>query len=462
MVKKYFGTDGIRAKVGHQHMNPEFAVKLGYAAGRTFKENWHKLSRPKVLIGKDTRISGYLIESALESGFSAAGVDVALLGPIPTPAIAYLTRTFYGCAGVVVSASHNPYYDNGIKFFSAHGQKLDDSLEKRIEYYLEKYENKPIELVDAHDLGKAERINDAQGRYIENCKSSIPPRLELIGLKIVVDCANGATYQVGPAVFKELGALVTVIHAQPDGQNINDNCGSTHVGSLIDKVLEIKADLGIAFDGDGDRVIVVDSDGREVDGDAILYLIIKGLTYKGEKPAGVVGTVMTNLGSISAIERLGVDFKSAAVGDRHVMQMLNENKWVLGGESSGHIICLNKSTTGDGIVAVLQLLETLKNTGQSIAQLLSDYQLYPMKMINVDVADKLAVMYDAQLLSEIDKTNEVLKGFGRLLVRASGTESKVRVMVEAKEQSMVDYYVDYLVNIVKKTGEKYAQRHCSS
>lgn len=452
MTKKYFGTDGIRAKVGHKHMNPEFAVKLGYAAGRAFKEHWDKASRPTVLIGKDTRISGYLIESALEAGFAAAGVDVALLGPIPTPAIAYLTRTFHGCAGVVVSASHNPYYDNGIKFFSARGRKLDDALEARIEHYLSEYEDAPIALVDASEVGKATRINDAQGRYIEHCKSSVPPRLELTGLKIVLDCANGATYKVGPAVFKELGAEVSVIHAEPNGENINEKCGSTHVDSLTEAVLQQQADLGIAFDGDGDRVTIVDSQGNEIDGDAIMYLITRGLIQKGEKPSGVVGTVMTNLGTIDALQAIGVNFKAAAVGDRHVMEMLNDNEWSLGGESSGHIICLDKSTTGDGIVAALQVLETLQSTGQSIQELLSDYQLYPMKMINVDVRDKGAIMQNASLLAEIKQANEKLTGQGRLLIRASGTESKVRVMAEAKEQHIVDEHVDYFVNVIKKLG----------
>ncbi len=456
MTKKYFGTDGIRAKVGDTHMTPEFAMKLGYAAGLAFKEQWDKNARPKVLIGKDTRISGYLIESALEAGFSAAGVDVALLGPIPTPAIAYLTRTFHGCAGVVVSASHNPYYDNGIKFFSARGRKLDDALEARIEHYLSIYENAAIDLVDSSVLGKAMRINDARGRYIEHCKSSVPPRLELTGLKIVIDCANGATYKVAPDVFKELGADVVVIHNQPNGENINERCGSTDVTSLQQAVLAEHADLGIAFDGDGDRVAIVDSNGAEIDGDAIMYLIVRGLIDKGRKPTGVVGTVMTNLGTIDALHALGVDFKASQVGDRYVMDMLVENDWDLGGESSGHIICLDKSTTGDGIVAALQVLETIKNTGQPLQTLLSDYHLYPMKMINVSVADKVAVMKDATLLAEIEQANNKLSDIGRLLVRASGTESKVRVMVEAKEPAIVEQQVEYFVNLVKKIGENYA------
>lgn len=453
MKKTYFGTDGIRSRVGDEHMTPEFAVKLGYCAGRAFKENWDRKTRPLVLIGKDTRISGYLIESALESGFSAAGVDVALLGPIPTPAIAYLTRTFHACAGVVVSASHNPYYDNGIKFFSARGRKLDDALEQQITDYLNDYENKALDLVKPMDLGKAKRIDDAQGRYIEHCKSTIPPRMELSGLKVVLDCANGATYQVAPAVFRELGADVTVIHAEPDGQNINADCGSTVPTSLKEKVLSIGADMGIAFDGDGDRVIIIDDKGNEIDGDAILYLIAKGLVLRGKKVDGIVGTIMTNMGTIAAIERLGVPFKAAGVGDRYVMEMLAENDWKLGGESSGHIIYLQKSTTGDGIVAALQVLEELQHSGKTLGELLADYSLYPMKMINVTVADKQTVMENSDLQDKIDAKNAELKGIGRLLIRASGTEPKVRVMVEAKDQHTVDETVNEFVKIVEKIGE---------
>lgn len=452
MTKNYFGTDGIRARVGSENMIPEFAVRLGYCAGRVFKENWHKSTRARVLIGKDTRISGYLIESALESGFSAAGVDVALLGPLPTPAIAYLTRTFHACAGVVVSASHNPYYDNGIKFFSARGRKLDDALEAQITNYLNEYENRPLDLVEPIDLGKARHISDAQGRYIEHCKSSVPPRLELNGLKLVLDCANGATYRVAPAVFRELGADVTVIHAEPNGQNINADCGSTDPRSLIDKVLSLGADMGIAFDGDGDRVVIIDDCGNIIDGDAIIYLIAKGLQLRDKNIAGVVGTVMTNMGSIAAIERLGIAFQAAAVGDRHVMEMLQKNQWYLGGEASGHIICLHKSTTGDGIVAALQVLEVLKQSGKTLHELLADYSLYPMKMHNVTVANKAAVMADNALQAAIEATNAELAGVGRLLVRASGTEPKVRVMAEAKDSETVDATVSRFVQLVEKIG----------
>lgn len=452
MTKKFFGTDGIRARVGDANMNPEFAVKLGYAAGRAFKESWDKSHRPTVLIGKDTRISGYLIESALEAGFAAAGVDVRLLGPIPTPAIAYLTRTFQGCAGVVVSASHNPYYDNGIKFFSARGRKLDDTLEAKIEAYLSEYQEKPLDIVEPIDLGKAKRINDAQGRYVEHCKSSVPPQLELSGLKIVLDCANGATYQVAPAVFSELGADIIVMHAEPDGQNINAECGSTHTQSLSERVIAEQADLGIAFDGDGDRVAIIDPQGEEIDGDAIMYLITRGLIAKGQKPDGVVGTVMTNMGTIAAIRALDVDFAAAAVGDRYVMEQLNERQWCLGGESSGHIICLDKSTTGDGIVAALQVLEVLKLTGQGLSELLKDYRLYPMKMVNVDVTDKAAVMNDVGLQEKIATANTQLDGVGRLLIRASGTEPKVRVMAEAADESLVNDTVDEFVQLVQTLG----------
>ncbi len=456
MASNYFGTDGIRARVGEGYMTPEFAVKLGYCAGRAFKENWTRSTRPVVVIGKDTRISGYLIESALEAGFSAAGVDVALLGPIPTPGIAYLTRTFHACAGVVVSASHNPYYDNGIKFFSARGRKLDDALEQSISDYLDEYLNKPLDIVKPMDLGKARRINDAAGRYIEHCKSSIPPRMELSGLNVVLDCANGATYQVAPAVFRELGANVTVIHAEPDGQNINAECGSTAPASLQDAVLSTGADMGIAFDGDGDRVLIIDSEGSEIDGDAILYLIAKGLVLRNKKVDGIVGTVMTNMGTIAAIKRLGIPFKAAAVGDRYVMEMLVENDWKLGGESSGHIIYLQKSTTGDGIVAALQVLEELQHSGKTLNELLADYSLYPMKMVNVRVNDdahKQAIMEDEDLQAKIAEKNAALTGTGRLLIRASGTEPKIRVMAEAKDAALVDNIVNEFVNVVKQLGE---------
>lgn len=454
MTKKYFGTDGIRGKFGESVITPEFALKLGYAAGRTFKENLDSNTRRRVLIGKDTRISGYLLESALEAGFAAAGVDVALLGPVPTPAIAYLTRTFHACAGVVVSASHNPYYDNGIKFFSARGRKLDDTLEAQIETYLDEYLNKDIMITSSNELGKAKRINDAQGRYIEHCKSTISPRLSLNGLHIVLDCANGATYQVAPKVFLELGAKITVIANDPDGFNINENCGSTSPQKLIEKVLETSADLGIAFDGDGDRVTIIDQQGKIIDGDAILYLIAKGLMLKGQKPEGVVGTIMTNMGTIDAIQSLGIDFQAAAVGDRYVMEKLHDNDWILGGESSGHIICLEKSTTGDGIVAALQVLQTLVDSGKSVTKLLADYHLYPMNMINVSVNDKAAVMQNRELLAAIETTNQQLSGTGRLLIRASGTEPKIRVMVEAKEQHIVDNTIKTFVQQVKTIGAK--------
>lgn len=449
MKKKYFGTDGIRGKLGESLMTPEFALKLGYAAGKAFQETRDKTTRRRVLIGKDTRISGYLIESALEAGFSAAGVDVALLGPVPTPAIAYLTRTFHACAGVVVSASHNPYYDNGIKFFSARGRKLDDGLEALIEQYLDEYLAHDIPVVAADKLGKAKRIDDAQGRYIEHCKSTVSPRLNLSGLHIALDCANGATYQVAPKVFLELGAKITTIGNQPDGLNINAGYGSTEPQRLIDTVLESGADLGFAFDGDGDRVLMVDRQGKTIDGDAIMYLITRGLIAQQRPPAGVVGTVMTNMGTIDAINALGVDFKAAAVGDRYVMEVLNQQQWVLGGESSGHIICLDKSTTGDGIVAALQVLETLKNTGESLETLLKDYQLYPMKMVNVNVADKNHVMQNPSLLAAIEETNDTLAETGRLLIRASGTEPKVRVMVEAKDPKVVEQTVTQFVQLVE-------------
>ncbi len=438
MTKKYFGTDGIRGKVGTSTITPEFALKLGYAAGRAFRETWSKRKRPKVLIGKDTRVSGYLLESALESGFAAAGVDVALLGPMPTPAIAYLTRTFHACAGVVVSASHNPYYDNGIKFFSSRGRKLDDDLENKIEKYLDE----SMGLVSPEEIGKATRVTDARGRYIEHCKSTIPMQLELNGVHIVLDCANGANYQVGPSVFKELGAKVTTINNEPDGFNINKNCGSTHLEHLKSEVVKQKADLGIAFDGDGDRVSFVTEKGQEIDGDALIYLITLSRIQKNKKPEGVVGTLMTNMGTEAAIRNLGVDFERADVGDRYVMQKLQEKNWFLGGESSGHIICLNKSTTGDGIVAALQVLEfIINNKDKSLSSMLSNYKLYPLKLENIEVTDKRYIMTNSELLENVDKANKDLKGEGRVLIRASGTEEMVRVMVEAKDSSNVDKYI---------------------
>lgn len=456
MTKSYFGTDGIRARVGDDNMTPEFAVKLGYCAGLVFRENHKKATRPLVLIGKDTRISGYLFEGALQSGFAAAGVDVALLGPIPTPGIAYLTRTFHGCAGVVVSASHNPFYDNGIKFFSGGGSKLDDALESKITAYLNTYCDRDLDLVKPMELGKAHRINDAQGRYIEHCKSSIPPRMEFGGMKLVLDCAHGATYLVAPAVFRELGAQVTVINNQPNGCNINAECGSTDLKSVKAKVLSEGADMGIAFDGDGDRVIIIDAKGREIDGDAIIYIIAKGLVLRKKNIPGVVGTVMTNMGTVAAIKRLGVDFKAAAVGDRHVMEALTANDWKLGGESSGHVIYLQKSTTGDGIVAALQVLATMQQSGKTLAELLADYSLYPMQMVNVNVADKetqAAIMANQELLAAIAATNKELQGMGRLLVRASGTEAKIRVMAEAKDKNVVNATVDRFATMVKEIGE---------
>ncbi|MPV85144.1 phosphoglucosamine mutase [Ostreibacterium oceani] len=446
MSKHYFGTDGIRGKVGDSLITPEFALKLGYAAGCVFQSHWNKSTKPKVLIGKDTRISGYLIESALESGFAAAGVDVALLGPIPTPAIAYLTRTFHACAGVVVSASHNPYYDNGIKFFSEHGRKLDDDLEAQIELQLEK----PIVVVDSAAIGKAKRVEDAKGRYIEFCKSTLSSRLDLSHLTIVLDCANGATYQVAPSVFRELGAQVIPLSVDPNGLNINENCGSTSPNQLSAHVRQHQANVGIAFDGDGDRVIMVDGQGNLLDGDAILYLIAVGRQYQQQPIEGVVGTVMTNIGTENAIKALGIAFARANVGDRHVMETLVANGWQLGGESSGHIICLDKLTTGDGIIAALQVLETLLITGKTINQLLANYQLYPLKLENIAVKDKHRIMSDKTLQQTITDTNQQLGNEGRVLIRASGTEEKIRVMVEATQEKTVTETLAVLVNQIKR------------
>lgn len=459
-MKNYFGTDGVRARVGSPRMTPEFVLKLGFCAGLAFKEAWQKSGRPTVYIGKDTRISGYLIESALESGFSAAGVDVALLGPVPTPAIAYLTRTFHGAAGVVVSASHNAYEDNGIKFFSGRGRKLDDALEARINHYLHEYIDAPLPIVHPAELGKAHRIDDAKGRYIEHCKSSFPPRLDLNGLHIILDCANGATYQVAPAVFHELGAKIEVLFASPNGLNINENCGSTDTRALRARVIEQGADLGIAFDGDGDRLAVVTRDGQALDGDAILYVITRGLIAQGQKPEGVVGTVMTNLGAIESFARLGVDFAASAVGDRHVMTKLQEKGWVVGGEASGHIIDLEHSTTGDGIVAALQVLKALRLLNQPIEEVLADYRIYPMTTQNIAVSettDKTALLADETFKAAIAEVEQQLAQQGRVLVRASGTEPKIRITVEAKQSDLVAKHIAFLSNtlttVLKQRGE---------
>lgn len=428
MTRQYFGTDGIRGEVGKFPIVPDFVMRLGYAAGQVLAKNAGTHGKPTVLIGKDTRLSGYLLEAALEAGFSAAGVDVMLCGPMPTPAVAYLTRTLRLSAGVVISASHNPYHDNGIKFFSAHGDKLDDAVELQIEAAL----NEPMNCVDSAHLGKAKRLDDATGRYIEFCKSTFPNHLSLHGLKLVVDCAHGAAYHIAPHVFHELGAEVVSIGIHPNGKNINDGVGATAPNALIEKVKEEKADLGIALDGDADRLQLVDAHGRLFNGDELLYLIAKARKDAGESVKGVVGTLMTNLAVEKAIQAEGIQFERAKVGDRYVLEKLKENNWQLGGEGSGHLICLDKHTTGDGIVAALQVLSAMKQSDQSLAELLQKVTLFPQTLTNVRYQQDYDWKSDAKLKEVVEHAEKELKGTGRVLIRASGTEPLLRVMVEAQ------------------------------
>lgn len=425
--RQFFGTDGIRGTVGEHPITADFMLKLGWASGRVLRRK----GTAKVVIGKDTRISGYMFEAALEAGFSAAGVDVMLLGPMPTPGIAYMTQTFRADAGVVISASHNPYQDNGIKFFSSAGTKIADEIESEIEAELKC----PIETVASNELGKAVRINDAAARYIEFCKSTVPGRLGLQGLKVVLDCANGATYHIAPSVFRELGAEVTVIGASPDGLNINRNVGSTSIRALKAKVIETGADIGVAFDGDGDRVIMVDAQGREVDGDELLYLIGCDRHSRGVLEGGVVGTVMSNLGLALAFEKKGIPFERANVGDRYVIERMNANGWQLGGESSGHIVCGHVQTTGDGIVAALQVISIMMRENRALDVLLQNFEKAPQVLINVRLengADRKALLQDKNVKDAVADVEKTLGSEGRVLLRPSGTEPLIRVMVEAQ------------------------------
>lgn len=441
MSRKYFGTDGVRGRVGAYPITPEFVMKLGWAAGKVFAQQ----GKSRILIGKDTRISGYMFESALEAGLSSAGVDIGLLGPIPTPGIAYLTRTFRAQAGIVISASHNPYYDNGIKFFSGNGEKLPDETELAIESWLDK----PMSCVESAQLGKAVRINDAAGRYIEFCKGTVSS-LNLRGLKIVLDCAHGATYQIAPAVFAELGATVVTIGAQPDGLNINEGVGSTEPEALQARVLQEQADLGIAFDGDGDRVMMVDHRGELVDGDQLLFIIATHAKNQGRLNGGVVGTLMSNLGLELGLKDLGVDFLRAKVGDRYVMQMLNENGWRFGGESSGHLLCLDANTTGDGIVAALQVLQALRDSGTSLHEWQKRMSKMPQVMINVQRSRQADVMSLPEIIQAIAATEEKLASRGRVLLRPSGTEPVVRVMVEGEDAVLVQTLAEELAAVVEQ------------
>lgn len=441
MGRKYFGTDGVRGRVGEFPITPEFILKLGWAAGRVLGDGGGR-----VLIGKDTRLSGYIFESALEAGLASAGMNVCLLGPMPTPGIAHLTRTLHARAGIVISASHNPYADNGIKFFSAEGTKLPDEVEMAIEAMIDQ------ELVTSapDKLGRAARVDDAAGRYIEFCKSTFPEQLSLNGLHIVLDCANGATYQIAPKVFAELGAELTVIGNDPDGLNINDGCGSTHLEWLQKNVQLQGADLGIAFDGDGDRVLMVDSQGRMIDGDELLYVITTHRQRMQRLAGGVVGTLMTNLGMEHALQAAGIPFVRARVGDRYVMEQLQAHDWELGGESSGHLICLDKTSTGDGIVAALQVLAAMIESGRALAELVAGMHKYPQQLINVRLARKVDVLSRPEIQAAVNAAESELSSRGRVLLRPSGTEPLVRVMVEGQDAEQVSRLARELAGAVEQ------------
>lgn len=450
MTRKYFGTDGVRGRVGEAPITPDFVMRLGYSAGKVLVS--HEAAsghlkageRPAVLIGKDTRISGYMLEAALEAGFAAAGVDVCLVGPMPTPAVAYLTRALRLQAGIVISASHNPYYDNGIKFFSAQGTKLDDAIEAEIEAGIDA----PIVCVQSSELGRARRMDDAAGRYIEFCKSTFPNDLDLRGLKIVVDCANGAAYHIAPHVFHELGAEVVAIGAEPNGLNINKGVGATATGALTKAVLENEADLGIALDGDADRVMMADAKGKVYDGDQLLLAVVKSRLRQGPV-AGVVGTLMTNLAFEHALAELGVPFARAAVGDRYVLEMLREKGWLFGGENSGHILCLDKHTTGDGIVSALQVLSAIRQNGGVPQQLLGELPLYPQLLINVPLVKGFPWKDHPTINAVLEEVEGELDGEGRVLLRASGTEPLLRVMVEGRDAEKVQSAAEKLAAAVR-------------
>ncbi|NOS87005.1 MAG: phosphoglucosamine mutase [Methylococcaceae bacterium] len=443
MARKYFGTDGIRGKVGEPPITADFLLKLGWAAGQVFANEGHDV----VLVGKDTRISGYMFESALEAGLTAAGVDTHLLGPMPTPGVAYLTRTLRAQAGIVISASHNPYYDNGVKFFSVQGTKLPDEIEEKIEHYIDS----PMTTVESAKLGKAKRMTDAAGRYIEFCKACIPTRFDFSGLKVVVDCAHGATYHIAPHVFSEVGAQVTVIGANPDGLNINDGYGATQPGHLVAAVLANQADIGIALDGDGDRLIMVDHKGEIVDGDEIIYIIAKAKFEIEQMSGPVVGTLMTNLGMEIALKQLGIPLLRANVGDRYVLEMMSEHQSILGGENSGHIICLDRTTTGDGIIAALQVMAEMYDKGKSLHELKSGMQKYPQILINVKIAKKTNPDDNETLQKAVRDIEQKLGDKGRVLLRASGTEPLIRVMIEGEQDALVRQYAQELADAVRQS-----------
>jgi phosphoglucosamine mutase len=446
-TRKYFGTDGVRGRVGEAPITPDFVMRLGYAAGKVLADGQGLPpgEHASVLIGKDTRISGYMLESALQAGLSAAGVDIYLAGPMPTPAVAYLTRALRLQAGIVISASHNPFEDNGIKFFSADGNKLPDAVEHAIEARLDR----PLEIMPSAQLGKARRLNDAAGRYIEFCKSTFPTDLDLRGLKLVVDCAHGATYHIATHVFHELGAEVIAIGVQPDGININRDCGATHPQALAKAVKAHRAHLGVALDGDGDRLTMADQDGRLYDGDQLLFVIAQFRKKHKLSKGGVVGTLMTNLGMEQALAGLGIPFTRAPVGDRYVLEKMVEKGWQLGGENSGHIICLDKHTTGDGIISALQVLHALKAEGQGLDQLCDGMQLYPQVLVNVKTRKGFDFAADTKVSEALEATRVRLGDKGRVLLRASGTEPVIRVMVEGEGHGFITELAESLAHTIR-------------
>jgi phosphoglucosamine mutase len=441
VAQRYFGTDGIRGRVGEGHITPDFALKLGWATGRVLGKGLGG----KVLIGKDTRISGYMFESALEAGLVAAGMDIRLLGPMPTPAIAYLTRTLRAVAGIVISASHNPYEDNGLKFFSADGDKLQDAVEVAIEQELDM----PLRTVGPAQLGKVKRVDDARGRYIEFCKSTVGPTMSLRGLKLVVDCANGATYHVAPDVFEELGATVVSIGDEPDGFNINRDVGSTSPGALMETVLREGADLGVAFDGDGDRVLMVDEGGNLIDGDQLIYIVAKSRLAQQRLKGDVVGTLMSNLGLEHALQRLGVGFARAQVGDRYIMEHLKRYDGILGGEPSGHIICRDCTSTGDGIVVALQVLGALSNAGRTLGDVAGEMRRYPQRLINVRLGEQREIVQLPEVRDAVESAERELGENGRVLLRASGTEPLIRIMVEGADEDQVTSLATRLADVAR-------------
>lgn len=445
----YFGTDGIRGQFGIAPITPEFALKLGFATGAVLKRVFPK-KKPIVVMGKDTRLSGYILESALQAGLNSAGVYVHVLGPLPTPAIAHLTRALHANAGIVISASHNHYSDNGIKFFSGEGKKLADDLQEQINLELEK----DIVITEPHLLGKSFWVDDAQGRYIEFCKSTFPYHLNLQDFTIVMDCANGAAYSVGPAVFRELGAKVISIFDQPNGTNINEQCGSTHPDQLQQAVIKHRADLGIAFDGDADRVLLVDRHGKIIDGDHILYILA---TQAKKAPQGIVGTVMSNMALELALAKVEIPFIRAKVGDRYVLQALEENDWFIGGEPSGHILTLDRSTTGDAIIAALQVMRVLVEQETSLDELVKDFKLFPQVLENVRLAQMIDPFADPVLIAEFEKAEQQLKGRGRLLIRKSGTEPVIRVMVEGDNLDEVSQLAKHLANKIRQQADMHAE-----